>query len=107
MISIIYLFFSEIFCSSILFYTYFLNVQTNSLTQMEVLAPGSAPHQNDTFKHLPQPQTRKNEKKFTQSKFDIFFLLMPCSAFYKGNCEKNEKMYTDLPKNIGENFHVH
>ena len=40
----------------------------------------------------------ENHKKFTQSRFDIFFLHKPFSGFYKGNCRQNEEIYTDLKK---------
>ena len=43
----------------------------------------------------------KNEK-FTQSKFNFFFLHKPFSVFYKGNPGQNEEIYTDLKK-----FHKH
>jgi hypothetical protein len=38
----------------------------------------------------------EKHKKFTQSKFDIFFLHKPFSGFYKGNRGQNEKIYTNM-----------
>ena len=40
----------------------------------------------------------EKHEKFTQSKFDIFFLHKPFSGFYKGNRRQNEEIYTDLKK---------
>ena len=49
------------------------------------------------IKMTPHPDLEKH-KKFTQSKFDRFFLKKPFSGFYKGNCGQNKEIYTYLKK---------
>ena len=48
--------------------------------------------------HLFLTSDPEKHQKFTQSKFDIFFLHKHLSGCYKGDRGQNERNYTDLKK---------
>ena len=55
----------------------------------------SAKSPSNIFLNPSEADPEKHEK-FTQSKFDIFFMKKPLSGFYKRNCMQYEEIYTGL-----------